>query len=181
MILQRPIERAQMEKLLATKKTDLLQFVSARTRRPFSAYLVVQKDGKVGFEFEPKDPTKARARGGRPTTALKVLGPHPKDKAPVELHSGKYGPYVKHGAINATLPDRDKVETLTLDEALLLLAAKSGKSGGGKTRRATKSPVKKAAKPETVVPVAKTTARKPAARQPAAKKPAAKKTTAGKR
>ena len=195
MILQRPIERAQMEKLLATRKTDLLQFVSARTRRPFSAYLVVQKDGKVGFEFEPKDPTKARARGGRPTTALKVLGPHPKDRAPVELHSGKYGPYVKHGAVNATLPDRDKAETLTLDEALLLLAAKAGKSAGGKTgsgktRRATKTPVTKAAKPETVVPAAKTaakrptartTARKPAAKKPAAKKPAAKKTTARKR
>jgi DNA topoisomerase-3 len=105
MILQRPIERAQMEKLLATKKTDLLQFVSSRTRRPFQAFLVVQKDGKVGFEFEAKDPTKARARGGRPSTALKVLGAHPKTKAPVELHSGKYGPYVKHGAVNATLPD----------------------------------------------------------------------------
>src|SRR4030095_12145981 len=145
MILQRPIERAQMEKLLATKKTDLLQFVSARTRRPFSAYLVVQKDGKVGFEFEPKDPSKARARGGRPSGALKVLGAHPKDKMPVELHSGKYGPYVKHGAVNATLPDRDKVDTLTLDEALELLAAKSGKATGGKTRRATKTPAQPAA------------------------------------
>src|SRR6185295_9010558 len=60
MILQRPIEPAQMQKLLASKKTDLLQFVSSRTRRPFSAYLVVQKDGKVGFEFEAKDPSKVR-------------------------------------------------------------------------------------------------------------------------
>ena len=55
-ILQRPIERAQMEKLLATGKTDLLQFVSTRTRRPFSAFLVRQPDGKVGFEFEAKEP-----------------------------------------------------------------------------------------------------------------------------
>jgi DNA topoisomerase-3 len=179
MILQRPIERAQMEKLLATKKTDLLQFVSARTRRPFSAYLVVQKDGKVGFEFEPKDPTKARARGGRPSGALKVLGAHPQDKQPVELHSGKYGPYVKHGAVNATLPDRDKVDTLTLDEALELLAAKSGKPTGGKTRRATKMPAKAAAKTATPaqapVPAVKTATRRPttkaAARKPAAKKP----------
>ncbi len=185
-ILQRPIERAQMEKLLATKKTDLLQFVSARTRRPFSAFLVVQKDGKVGFEFEAKDPTKARARGGRPTTALKVLGAHPRTKAPVELHTGKYGPYVKHGAVNATLPDSEKAETLTLEEALELLAAKAGKSGGGKTgggrtRRATKPPMKKAAttaaaipttKPAVRRPSAKTAAKKPAAKKPAAKKPA---------
>ena len=189
MILQRPIERAQMEKLLATKKTDLLQFVSARTRRPFSAFLVVQKDGKVGFEFEAKDPTKARARGGRPTTALRVLGAHPRTKAPVELHSGKYGPYVKHGAVNATLPDSEKAETLTLEEALELLAAKAGKSGvgktgGGKTKRATKPPVKKAAKTAAAIPTAKPAAKRPsaktAAKKPAAKKPAAKKTAARK-
>jgi len=181
MILQRPIERAQMEKLLATKKTDLLQFVSSRTRRPFQAFLVVQKDGKVGFEFEAKDPTKARARGGRPSTALKVLGAHPKTKAPVELHSGKYGPYVKHGAVNATLPDSDKAETLTLEEALEILAAKTGKPTGGKPKRAAKTPVKKAAKSAAAdAPSAKTAAKKPAAKKPAAKKPAAKKPAAKK-
>ena len=195
MILQRPIERAQMEKLLATRKTDLLQFVSARTRRPFQAFLVVQKDGKVGFEFEAKDPTKARARGGRPSTALKVLGAHPKTKAPVELHSGKYGPYVKHGAVNATLPDSEKADTLTLAEALELLAAKAGKStggktGGGKIKRATKKPVKKTAKVAAAVapietpaakrPTARAAAKKPAAKKPIAKKTAVKKTAAKK-
>ena len=178
MILQRPIERAQMEKLLATKKTDLLQFVSARTRRPFSAFLVVQKDGKVGFEFEAKDPTKARARGGRPTTALKVLGAHPKTKAQVELHSGKYGPYVKHGTVNATLPDSDMAGTLTLEEALQLLAAKTGKATGGKTRSTTKSTPKKVVKTAAAVPTAKPAAKRPTARlvakKPAARKPAAK-------
>ena len=59
MILQRAIERAQMEKLLASGKTDLLQFVSARTRRPFQAYLVRQPDGKIGFEFEKRAPKPA--------------------------------------------------------------------------------------------------------------------------
>jgi hypothetical protein len=186
MILQRPIERAQMERLLATKKTDLLQFVSSRTRRPFQAFLVVQKDGKVGFEFEAKDPTKARARGGRPSTALKVLGAHPKTKAPVELHSGKYGPYVKHGAVNATLPDSDKAETLTLEEALEILAAKTGKPTGGKAKRAAKTPAKKAAKAEPAAldkPAAKTAAKstaKPAVKKIAAKKPAVKKSAAKK-
>ncbi len=53
-ILQQPIDAAQMQKLLADGKTDLLkEFVSNRTRRKFSAYLVA-KDGKVGFEFEKK-------------------------------------------------------------------------------------------------------------------------------
>jgi DNA topoisomerase III len=53
-ILQQPIERAQMEKLLGTGRTDLLDaFVSSRTRRRFKAFLVRQPDGKVGFEFQP--------------------------------------------------------------------------------------------------------------------------------
>ena len=190
MILQRPIEPAQMQKLLASKKTDLLQFVSSRTRRPFSAYLVVQKDGKVGFEFEPKDPNKVRgARGARPSTALRVLGAHPKDKRPVELHSGRYGPYVKHGDVNATVPDRDAVDALTFDDALALLAAKTGKPVGGVAARASRAVVKKstrapaktpAAKPpaaKTAVaktPAAKAAASKAAAKTPGAKAPAAK-------
>jgi hypothetical protein len=134
-ILQRPIESEQMQKLLATGKTDLLQFVSSRTRRPFAAYLVRQPDGKIGFEFEArKDGAGKPLRGGRGAAALRVLGKHPKDKQPVELHAGRYGPYVKHGGVNATLPDRDKIDALTLDEAVALLAEKSGK--GARVRRA---------------------------------------------
>jgi len=56
-ILQQPVERAQMEKLLATGKTDLLdKFVSMRTRRAFKAFLAWDKEaGKVNFEFEQRD------------------------------------------------------------------------------------------------------------------------------
>jgi DNA topoisomerase-3 len=55
-ILQQPVERAQMERLLATGKTDLLdKFVSMRTRRAFKAFLAWNADeGKVTFEFEPR-------------------------------------------------------------------------------------------------------------------------------
>ena len=67
-----------MEKLLAHGKSDLLQFVSARTRRPFSAFLVRQPDGKVGFEFEAKKDGKGRGRPQR-AAALRVLGKHPRD------------------------------------------------------------------------------------------------------
>ncbi len=152
-ILQRPIEREQMQKLLSSGKTALLQFISSRTRRPFAAYLVRQPDGKVGFEFEAKKDGKGRpSRGG---AALRVLGPHPKDKQPVELHAGRYGPYVKHGAVNATLPDRERVDTLTLDEAVGLLAAKAGSTRttrakpakGAITRVPTKGLSTKASKP----------------------------------
>jgi DNA topoisomerase-3 len=59
MILQQPVERAQMLKLLATGRTDLLtQFISKKGRR-FKAYLVKTPLGKIGFEFEPRAPRKA--------------------------------------------------------------------------------------------------------------------------
>jgi len=56
-ILQQPIERAQMQKLLATGKTDVLdKFISNRTRRAFKARLAWDADaGKVNFEFEPRE------------------------------------------------------------------------------------------------------------------------------
>jgi DNA topoisomerase-3 len=134
-ILQRGIERDQMTRLLSTGKTELLQFVSARTRRPFAAFLVRQPDGKIGFEFEAKARTKGATAKGARSAAVRVLGPHPKDKQPVEVHAGRYGPYVKHGGINATLPDKDGVDAVTLGEAVALLAAKSDKSKAGKAPR----------------------------------------------
>jgi DNA topoisomerase-3 len=54
-ILQQPIDPTQVAKLLTEKKTDLLRgFVSQRTKRKFSAYLVMGPDGKTTFEFEPR-------------------------------------------------------------------------------------------------------------------------------
>jgi DNA topoisomerase-3 len=56
MILQQPVEREQMQKLLATGKTDLLvNFVSKKGRK-FKAFLVKQPSGKVGFEFMARAP-----------------------------------------------------------------------------------------------------------------------------
>src|SRR5258706_11057350 len=61
-ILQQAIEPEQMRKLLAEGRTDLLRgFVSNKTRRKFSAYLVKQPGGKVGFEFEQRAPRAPRA------------------------------------------------------------------------------------------------------------------------
>jgi DNA topoisomerase-3 len=90
-ILQRPVERAQMQKLLATGKTDLLQFVSARTKRGFSAFLVRQPDGKIGFEFEAKEPGKGGARRSR-GPLLRVLGPHPATRSPLSCTRGVTDP-----------------------------------------------------------------------------------------
>jgi DNA topoisomerase-3 len=63
-ILQQEILPEQMAKLLNEGKTDLLPgFVSQRTRRPFKAFLVRGKDGKISFEFEPrKEKTGAKGK-----------------------------------------------------------------------------------------------------------------------
>jgi DNA topoisomerase III len=66
LILQQPIERAQMKKLLDTGRTDLLTaFVSKKGRR-FKAFLVKQPDGKIGFEFQQR-PQKDKPAEDKPT------------------------------------------------------------------------------------------------------------------
>jgi len=57
-ILQQPIERAQMKKLLETGKTELLPRFISKKGRPFKAYLVKQPNGSVGFEFVAKSADK---------------------------------------------------------------------------------------------------------------------------
>jgi hypothetical protein len=61
-ILQRPIEKAQVQKLLETGKTDLIDKFISKKGRPFKAFLVV-KEGKVGFEFEPRPAKGEKAKG----------------------------------------------------------------------------------------------------------------------
>ena len=75
-ILQQPVTRQQMVKLLTTGKTDLLdKFVSMRTRRAFKAFLAWDKEaGKVGFEFAPsKFPPRKTAAKADATVAAKAL------------------------------------------------------------------------------------------------------------
>jgi DNA topoisomerase I len=73
---------------------------------------------------------KAAGRG-----ALRQLGTDPADNQPITVHSGRYGPYVKHGKTNATLPADVTPDTVTLEQALELLAAKSRKGGGAKAAK----------------------------------------------
>jgi DNA topoisomerase III len=85
-ILQQPVERAQMQKLLATGKTDLLQRFISKKGRPFKAFLV-SKDGGVGFEFEPRE-KKAPATGAKtqepkaPAPKVDFSGQEPVGKCP---------------------------------------------------------------------------------------------------
>jgi DNA topoisomerase-3 len=56
LILQQPVEREQMKKLLETGRTDLLAGFVSKKGRKFKAFLVKQPDGKIGFEFQPRAP-----------------------------------------------------------------------------------------------------------------------------
>ena len=102
----------------------------------------------------------AEKRAGRPgrgaaTAPLKDLGAHPETGEPIHVMAGRFGPYVKSGKINATLPKGTAPEDLTLEDALPLLAAKAGaapkkkapaKKAAAKKPAAKKAPAKKAAK-----------------------------------
>ena len=75
-----------------------------------------------------------KGRGGRnggTPAALKALGAHP-DGGGITVRDGKYGPYVNHGKVNATLPKGKDPASVTLDEALAMIAEKAAKGGGGK-------------------------------------------------
>jgi DNA topoisomerase-3 len=93
-ILQQPVEREQMSKLLATGKTDMLdKFVSMRTRRPFKAMLAWDAEaGKVGFEFAPSKfpPRKTAAK-----TAVKAAAAPAAKKAPAKKLAAKKAPAKK--------------------------------------------------------------------------------------
>jgi DNA topoisomerase-1 len=90
---------------------------------------------------------KASGKGGRAApSVLRALGPHPTTGQPVQVLSGRYGPYVKHGAINANLPKGADPHSLTLEEAVSLAAARETAAGGrrGKARPAKSGPQKTA-------------------------------------
>src|SRR5690625_4455123 len=105
---------------------------------------------EVGLERALELLAKKRGRGrGEP---LKTLGNHPESGDPVELHNGRFGPYVKHGKVNASLPRGQEPDTVSMDQALELLAAREaklaaeGKSPRGKRSRKTAGKGKATAK-----------------------------------
>ena len=103
-------------------------------------------------------------KGGRGAAAapLKELGTYGEGGDKISVMAGKYGPYIKCGKVNATLPKDMTPETVTLEQAMELIKAKGGAS-------AKKAPAKKAP------------AKKPAAKATAAKKPATKKAAPAKK
>ncbi len=92
--------------------------------------LTVSFDRAMELLSEPK-------RGRRTRTALRELGPHPDDGEDIKLFDGRYGPYVKHGKVNASLPKGVTPEQVTVEQAIELLAERVEKlkSGKGRSRK----------------------------------------------
>ncbi|MDZ7710315.1 MAG: type I DNA topoisomerase [Roseovarius sp.] len=73
-------------------------------------------------------------RGRAAAKPLRELGEHPEEGGPVQVFDGRYGPYVKWGKVNATLPKDHSPEEITLDQATALIAEKAAKKGGGRKK-----------------------------------------------
>lgn len=108
-------------------------------------------------------------RGRGTPAALKTLGDHP-DGGPITVRDGKYGPYVNWGKVNATLPKDKSADSVTLEEALVLIADKAGKTPakGGKAKATKTTKAAKTGEAKTAKPKAKAAAKPKAA--PKAKK-----------
>jgi DNA topoisomerase-1 len=86
-----------------------------------------------------------KTQGARGRAApLRELGEHPQGGGAIQVMNGRYGPYVKHGKINATLPKSVPPEDVTLEQAVSLIAEKTAKGGGGKVKRTRKAETKDA-------------------------------------
>ncbi|MEG4087660.1 type I DNA topoisomerase [Microcoleus sp. POL10_C6] len=142
-----------------------------RSIKPPDDVLTIELDRALELLSQPKA---ARGRS-KSATPLKELGAHPESGELINVYDGRYGPYVKHGDINASLSKDESVENFTLQKALDLLAAKEA-AGGGKSSSKSKKSTK------TTVAKSETATKKTAAKKTTAKKTetAAKKTTAKK-
>jgi DNA topoisomerase-1 len=108
------------------------------------------------------------ARSAKKRTPGKSVGDHPADGKPILLKAGRYGPYLEHNRVRATVPKDLDPDALSLEQAVAVLAAKAG-GGGGKTSAASKT---KPAKAKPAAERGKAGAKASAAGAAAAKKPA---------
>jgi DNA topoisomerase-1 len=117
---------------------------------------------------------KGGGRGrGQAAPPLRELGNHP-DGEPIRLYNGRFGPYLKHGTINANIPRGADPASITLEQAIELVDARAAAAPSTKMKGKRKAPAKKAAANDTGEK--KSTTKKTSAKtdKPAAKKAPAK-------
>lgn len=151
---QKPLEEGKKtaQKIYANIKDPEEVFIVGMNR---AIELITEKANKTGR--------------GAAATPLKELGEHPDEGGDLNVMDGRYGPYIKWGKINATLPKEIEPTEITLEQAVELVNAKA----------ATKGKKKKAAPKKKAAAKKKPAAKKAATKKPVAKKkPAAKKVTA---
>jgi len=139
--------------------------------------LTVTLERALAILAEPKS-----TRGGK-KEPLRTIGNHPDDNEPVAIFSGPYGKYIKHGKINAGIPEGETVEGISLETALSLLVAKGGTVKKTTTKAKTTATTAKttATKAKTTATKAKTTATKAKTTATKAKTTTAKKATTAKK
>ncbi|MCX7596873.1 MAG: DNA topoisomerase I, partial [Fischerella sp.] len=93
------------------------------------------------------EPKKGRTTTTKSKVALRELGSHPEDGKPVNIYDGPYGPYIKHGKTNVSIPEGLSPENVTLETAVELLASKA--ASGKSTRKSSKSTASSSTKSKT--------------------------------
>jgi DNA topoisomerase-1 len=96
----------------------------------------------IGMNRAVEELAKKNSRGASRTAAapIKELGEHPEGGGAVNVMDGRYGPYIKFGKVNATLPKGTEPADVSMEQAVQLIAEKSAK--GGKKKTARKTPAK---------------------------------------
>ncbi|MCS6781682.1 MAG: type I DNA topoisomerase [Gloeomargarita sp. SKYBB_i_bin120] len=98
-----------------------------RSLKPEDDVLTISLERALELLAQPK-----ATRNRSASTLVRELGPHPEDQEPVQVYQGPYGYYIKHGKVNAGLPEGVTPEQLTLDQAVQLLAER-GPAGRKRT------------------------------------------------
>ncbi|WP_338442204.1 type I DNA topoisomerase [Synechococcus elongatus IITB4] len=120
--------------------------------------LTIDLDRALELLAQPK---KSRGRSKEP---IREIGLHPEDQAPIQIFEGPYGLYLKHGKVNASLPEDEKPETISLETAIAALAAKAGQSKGKGGRRSSGTPKSGETKTRATKTNKKTTTRRATSR-----------------
>lgn len=121
------------------------------------------------FTITPEEAVALLAQANSGPAPIRTLGNHPTEDGQIEIYAGRYGPYVQHAKIRATLPKSVEPESLTLDEALELLNAKAAKDAPAKKTTAKKTTATKAKAPAKKVAAKKATVKKAAPKKASAK------------